>query len=381
MNDINQLIQIIQSLGGAATTDEIVNEYCREYHMVILPYYKRVVENTLSAFSNQIRKNKADNQWELKPDDSTEYLYVSDSRYYRTISDVMSKIFCVNSIQKRHGYFPVDNNYMAWFPKFDNDNWLNTFSDDGRFWHQKPRVGTIRTAPDNKLRFVFAYEKNGYRFTGLFKPNGFINDDTEEFELIDDKVEIRKPRPYLIVCRVAYMKQYNGITEDDIPVNGGSYVSRNNDAAEKMNFHRYDDGNCYIYVETGYKRGHTGDNSQANSVHLEQIDPNYRGKDFINGVKVALTASSPVLNKSVVVGWYDNVTIFRNRVVDSDKVYMMKCAYDDAHLIPESERVFEVPRSLDNDFGIGRSQFWYIQKFSSARNYEEELIEYLESKV
>lgn len=191
---------------------------------------------------------------------------------------------------------------------------------------------------------------------------------------------IEKPRPYLIICRVAYMKYYNGITEDDIPVNGGSYVAENNDAAEKYNFHCYEDGNCYIFVETKYKPGHTAEEGFAKSIAIEQIDSSYKHKDSIENVRVVLMAFSPTLRKNVVVGWYDNVTVYRNRIIEPDKTYVMKCSFADAHLIPEEERVFEVPRARGNEYGIGQSNFWYIQKVTAARGYEDKLVEYISSQ-
>mgnify|MGYP000907794896 CR=1 FL=1 len=378
MNDINELIRIILSLGGYATSDTIVREYCKEHRMVMQPHFRSVVEKTLADCKEHIRRNIAGNGWEIKVSDKSEFLYVSESRYFRTIRDAMLQIFNI-SVPLSQGYFKVDENHMAWFPQPNNDNWENTMSEDGRFWYEKPKIDSLDYEPDNKLRYVFAHEEGGYRFTGLFKVNEMTGDKTRVYELVDDKVEIRKSRPYMIVCRVAYMKYYNGITSDDIPVNGGSYVTENKDAFEKNNFHRYEDGNCYIFVETKYRHGHTADNNYAKSIALEQIDPSYKGRDSIDGVRVVLMAFSPVLKKNVVVGWYNNVTVYRNRVVEPEKIYMMKCSFSDAHLIPEADRSFTIPRAQGNDYGIGQSNFWYIQKTEAARNFEDKLVEYLNS--
>lgn len=229
------------------------------------------------------------------------------------------------------------------------------------------------------LRYVFNHEQDGYRFTGVFKQTRIEEDRTHVYELIDDKVQIITPRSYLIVCRVSYMKYYKGITADDMPVNGGSYVTENNDAFEKNNFLRYADGNCYIFVETKCNHVHTADNAFAKKIALEQIDPAYKNKDSIDGVRVVLMAFSPVLKKNVVVGWYDNATVYRSRIVEPDKTYMMKCSFADEHLIPDADRTFVVPRAQGNDFGIGQSNFRYIQKVAAAKEYEEQLVEYIES--
>ena len=175
------------------------------------------------------------------------------------------------------------------------------------------------------------------------------------------------------------MKYYKGITADDMPVNGGSYVTENNDAFEKNNFLRYADGNCYIFVETKCNHAHTADNAFAKKIALEQIDPAYKNQDSIDGVRVVLMAFSPVLKKNVFVGWYDNATVYRSRIVEPDKTYMMKCSFADEHLIPDADRTFVVPRAQGNDFGIGQSNFRYIQKVAAAKEYEEQLVEYIES--
>lgn len=257
MNNINEIKDIIFSLGGAATAEEIVHEYCVIHHMIVQPFFKNVVEHTLIHNVLSVRKNKTSLKWELV---------------------------------------------------------------------------------------------------------------------------IEEPRPYLVICRVAYMKYYDGITEDDKPVNGGSYVTENNDAAEKYNFHCYEDGNCYIFVETKYKPGHTAEEGFAKSIAIEQIDSSYKNKESIENVRVVLMAFSPILNKNVVVGWYDNVTVYRNRIIEPDKTYMMKCSYADAHLIPEAERSFEVPRARGNEYGIGQSNFWYIQKVTAARDYEDKLVKYISNR-
>ena len=376
MNDINILVKIIDLLGGAATTEDIVAEYCKEYHMMQQPQYKLVVEKTLSNNKKRVRQNRANFEWELKSEEKTEVLYVNDNKYFKTIQEVMQSIF-----QKRvplsQGYFKIDDDTMAWFPQPKNEDWENTLSEDGMFWYERPKKDGIDYTPDYKKRFVFTHENDGYRFTGLFIFNGIEDDRTRVYELIDDKVHIVKARPSLLICRVAYMKRYDGIADDDIPENGGSFVVENNDAAEKYNFHRYDDGNCYIYVETKYKAGHTGEDEFAKSTAIEQLNPSFKNKDSIDGVKVVLMAFSPNLNKNVVVGWYDNATVYRNRIIEPDKIYMIKCAYEDAHLIPDSERRFEVPGARGNAYGIGQCNFWYIQKNEAAKEYEQSLIDYL----
>lgn len=378
MNDINELLAIISSLGGSASIDEIASAYAKKYKMPVSLVSKNVVASTLSNYKGGLRLNHASHKWELKPDTDKDILLISDNRFFLTIRAAMSEVFN-KSVNSGSAYFSIDDHHSAWFPQFGNDNWENTYTADGKFWYEKPLKNDADYIPDHKMRYVFIHEINGYRFTGIFRFNGVKEDKTREYELIDDKVYIVKPRPRSVICRVAYMKFYNGITANDTPVNGGSYVTENNDAFEKYNFHQYDDGYCYGFIETKYKGGHTADNNYARAISIEQIDPSYKNESSIENVRVVMMAFSPSLKKNVVVGWYDNAILYRNRVVEADKTYMIKCLASDAHLIPDEERYFEVPRASGNEFGIGQSNFWYIQKFEAAREYEDKLTSYINS--
>ena len=57
----------------------------------------------------------------------------------------------------------------------------------------------------------------------------------------------------ILFCNIAYMLHYDSIFyQNDIPKNGGRYVTENADAFEKNNFHVSDDSNVYGFVETKY---------------------------------------------------------------------------------------------------------------------------------
>lgn len=375
MSDINELLEIISSLGGSASIDEIASAYAKKYKMPVSLVSKSVIASTLSKYSGGLRLNRANEKYESKPETRANMLYVFDNRYFSTIRDAMAKVFN-KSVSSGGAYFTVDDEHTAWFPQFGNASWDNTYTADGKFWFEKPKTSDADYESDNKTRYVFIHEKDGYRFTGVFKPNGMNQDKTREYELIDNKVRIRTP---LVVCRVTYMKLYNGITADDAPVNGGSFVAENNDAFEKYNFRCYDDGNCYGFIETKYHSGHTGENEYANAITIESINPMSKGQPSVNGVRVVLTAFSPTLKKNVVVGWYDNATVYRNRVVEGDLIYMTKCLHKDAHLIPDVDRSFEIPRGQGNDFGIGQSNFWYLQTKNNTYEFEQQLTEYIDA--
>lgn len=371
MNDIREeLLGIIFRLGGSASVDEITCAYAKRHKMPSSLVSKSDIAYSLKNCKGNLRLNYANRKYELKPQIGAKMLYVSDNRYFATIRDAMSHIFN-KSVQLGRGCFPVDVDRLAWFPQQKNDKWEDTLSADGRFWHEKPKSADADYESNDKIRYIFIHDEEGYRFTGVFKVNDAKEDRTREYELIDDKVKIRIP---LVVCRVAYMKFYDGITADDNPVSGG--------VENKNNFHRYDDGNCYGFIETGFRSGHKGENKYANAITIESIKPMIKEQQpSVDGVRVVMVALSPTLKKYVVVGWYDNATVYRNRVVDGDLIYMTKCLYADAHLIPDADRSFEIPQAQSNDFGIGQSNFWYIQTKDNDFEFEQQLTEYIDSLV
>ena len=298
----------------------------------------------------------------------------------------MNEVFKIKKISSYLASFDIDDEHIAWFPKRKHKKWENILSEDGRVFYEKPKDPKDKdTVPDENhiFRYTFYQEKerSGYRFIGMFKYKDVAPDKTRVYELVSDEVDIVAERPLMVVCRVAYMKYYDGITQDDVPTNGGSYVTDNQDAYEKNNFHKNDDGNCYIFVETKHRASKKNGNQAALSIVIENLDSDYKGKECIKGVRVVLVALSPELKENVVVGWYDNATVFRNRVVEGDRVYMMKSSSTDAHLIPETDRRFVVPRAAGNDFGIGQNNFWYIQNYPKARKFELKLNDYLNSTI
>lgn len=378
MNFNDELMDIIDYLDGSANIDSIVKEYCHRHSMIVPTGFKQNIENIIKS-NGLMRINRGTGNWE-KTLSSDEYLTVEEMRYYKTNRDAMLYVFN-QYVSSGGGYYSIDEQYAAWFPKFDHPDWDNIFSEDGLNFKYKSKSGEFEKPQDGKEVYIFIKDKGTAecRFVGLFKYVGETEDGYRTFELIDDKVKIIKDRPYLVICRVSYMKYYNGISEDDAPINGGKYVEENHYALEENNFLKNDDGYCYGFVETKYKPGHTNESGYANSIGLDNIDPRLKNADKIENVRVVFVAKSPILNKMIVIGWYDNATIYKNRVIENGRTYNIKCLNNDAHLISEEDRCFEMPSGKGNDFGIGQSQFYYIQNYKNAREYEDSLNAYIES--
>ena len=85
----------------------------------------------------------------------------------------------------------------------------------------------------------------------------------------------------ILFCNIAWMEKYKGVTDDDIPVNGGSYVDTTKDAHEAYNFDsvRFDEEEevnyCLGFFETKSTNG-----SCKNQLHIEKIDNNLCCQEF-----------------------------------------------------------------------------------------------------
>lgn len=375
MNNTTKITEILNQYTSGLSIFDLAQEYSCRYHIANDQYFRNLIKKTLEIHSGQFRFNKLTMQWEVT---KSNYLYVKDNRKFSKIREAM---FCVfgKKVNSGSAYFSVDDTHSAWFPQFGNSEWENILSEDQRYWFERPRVNADY-APDNKLRYTFAHEKDGYRFTGLFRFVELKDDKTRVYEQIDDKVLLFEPIPPMLVCRITWMKEYRGITDQDTPVGGGSFVDENNDAYEKYNFLPQSDGLVHGFVETkSHKIDDTG-RTQANSIHIENLDVSANNRNTVDNVRVVFVSYNPNIGKTVIVGWYDNATVYRNRFEYNGIYTTMTCKANNAHLIPVENRNFEIPKAgKETDFGIGQSNVWYIQNFDVAKDLESNINTYLDS--
>ncbi len=173
----------------------------------------------------------------------------------------------------------------------------------------------------------------------------------------------------LLFCNITYMKYYNGDDENDRPVHGGKYVDKTGDAYEKNNFREETDGYYYGFVETKYNDGYES-GKYPKKIHIEKINSQYKGKEYIENVTVVFCAKSDILDTTVIVGWYKNATVYRDRKTIHGRQYNIKAKVEDSYLIPVINRTYVIPRAINSDekIGFGQSGLWY------ANNIEEEKI-------
>ena len=212
MNNTTKITEILNQYTSGLSAFDLAKEYSYRYHIANDQYFRNIIKKVLEAHNDQFRLNNGTMLWEANKGN---YLYVADNRKFSKIRDAMLSVFG-KRVDSGHGYFSVNDTHSAWFPQFGNSEWENILSEDQKYWFERPKADADYT-PDNKLRYTFVHEKDGYRFTGLFRFVELRDDYTRVYELIDDKVLLPAPFRPMLVCRVTWMKEYQGITDQDTP--------------------------------------------------------------------------------------------------------------------------------------------------------------------
>lgn len=175
----------------------------------------------------------------------------------------------------------------------------------------------------------------------------------------------------VLFCNIAWMKFYNGITEDDKPINGGAFVSENNEGGECWNFHPYEDGELAGYVS-----------SSINIKRLMNTSNKNDESDSLDNILVIWVAKDPGTGGgNFIVGWYKNATVYNEYFCDGDDRYFnITARIEDCILLPRNMRHKKVPRagSGGNAFGMGQSNIWYAEK-ENAKKFVGNMIDYINS--
>ncbi len=160
---------------------------------------------------------------------------------------------------------------------------------------------------------------------------------------------------------ITNMKNYNGFEAN--PIGGGRYVDQEGYGHELYNF-SIDNGKCYGYTAPLCK------------VNLERISKDDISEDtsgrYLDGVLVIFTCEGKN-GKRVIAGFYKNARVYEE-AVDDDRsfrfyekenryiCYNLKCNSDNAVLISQDDRNFEIPYSKTSVSGHGQHNIWYADK-------------------
>lgn len=378
MNNIDRLNAIISELSGQGDFEKVAALYSQSYHIANDSYFRYQLRKVIND-GGCFRVNRATSLLERK---SGQYLYSTAGDRFSTIQEAMRYVFSKN-VAPRKAYFEVDESHSAWFPQFHNSEWDNTWSDDQHYWYEKPKQN-ISGFLDDRLRYVFAHDNDGYRFAGLFQFIELQEGQTRVYKLADDKVKIlgNDASRKLMICNISYMKYYRGITADDvIQGGGGKYPTQNRNGGEIYNFMEQN-GMIYGFVETNYTTAaELGNPNYAKQICLESIHYSAIGHDYITGVRVVFISKGPNNDRNIVIGWYDNATVYRRRQSSNEGLgYNITCAPMDAHLIDEQDRVFKYPKKNDDgtyNFGQQNTSYPFISNNVATIKLAKELNEYI----
>ena len=165
----------------------------------------------------------------------------------------------------------------------------------------------------------------------------------------------------LIICRTAWMEEYNGITDGDLPFNylKDTYSSSEDYTGEIYNFQEFN-GKCYGYIES------------YGNTHIESYFKKiFEDKSLISGFTIVWCAFD---RKGIlkIVGWYKAASIYRNHryIVDffpqdsDDNGYDCSADCDNTFLVTANQRDFAL-----NDY-LSETQLKQI-KINPLITYED----------
>lgn len=178
-----------------------------------------------------------------------------------------------------------------------------------------------------------------------------------------------------VFCEIAWMKHYNGVTEDDKPRNGGAYIDEYGYGGEVYNFAPYNH-KCYGYVMF-----------QGEQLHIERYDKTLSNHSETTDVTVIWVASDGKSSK--IVGWYEHAVMHRWSFSFVDNAFCGDIYFDrsfvaketDCYLIDEHKRSFVIPRAskAGKGRGMGQSQVWYADSQYAQKEFIPKVMAYLDS--
>ena len=162
----------------------------------------------------------------------------------------------------------------------------------------------------------------------------------------------------ILVCRIAWMPFYQDTGES--AYSGDRWVAAGNTPFEAVNFLCVD-GVYYGYVAI----------PSAHNINIKNLGAR-AGDDQVKGILVLFCAPHPATNDLLVVGWYNNATVYRSWIdrPDSEPVRFVRFKSKEATLVEETQRRFSIPRAKDklNISGIGHAPIWYGLNGNKAKN-------------
>ena len=188
----------------------------------------------------------------------------------------------------------------------------------------------------------------------------------------------------IIFVRIADMKYYQGITGNDKPVNGGSYVGETGLAHECYNFDSVKENGQDYEKCLGYFRIN---GSNSNQLHIDRMPgcKLLKDEEKLEGVTVVFVSKAVGAKSMRVVGFYKNAIAYRYpRYMEFEngyeQEYLFEARRENCVVLPYTTRFgssnWYVPSSTSkgSKFGFGRANVWY----AGGEGASEKEIEYAE---
>lgn len=224
--------------------------------------------------------------------------------------------------------------------------------------------------PEYKYRFYFLY--NFIELPTIFECGH--NLQSAKYYELDEIININQNN--ILFCNISYMQKYDGDISNDKPVNGEQYIKDTGDALEKYNFYICKDNMIRGFVETKHVGGYENA-KKGNSLHIERINKKYKNEDYIKDVTVVFCARSPSKNKTLIVGWYKNAIVYRNRQVFGTRQFNIIAKAEDCTLLNEDNRTYVIPRASIDGVGFGQSNLWYANNSIEENKIALEVLDYI----
>lgn len=179
----------------------------------------------------------------------------------------------------------------------------------------------------------------------------------------------------VVFFNVAWMKEYKGVTSDDIPVHGGKYIENHGYGSEVYNFQPFR-GRMYGFVEAGWK-------PKLRCIDITKLGAS-KWDQSVPGILVVWVARHPHSPRTLLVGWYKNATVYRERQKPpegsnrklpdgEDASYFAEADEQNCYLMPADRRDFSIPRGKE---GLGQKNIWYAHS-RLGRKIRTEVLEYI----
>ena len=180
----------------------------------------------------------------------------------------------------------------------------------------------------------------------------------------------------ILFCNISWMKQYQGITDDDKPKYRGNYLSEQDAANDIFNFSEYN-GRCYGYVR------HEGELTPP--AWLEDASA---WKDRQTQADLVVWCAFKDRNTARIVGWYRDAVLHRDEQYrpsftnpDYELDYFIETESKNAFLLPENSRTFRIDSAdrAGKGKGFGKTDVWFAESEYARKELVPAVLEYIRS--